>query len=107
MADPAYRDRENKVAHFCSTITLSMGISPAGRIRPLLTAIVVAVLLAMAPHPAFAQRNGNLPVFTSPIDITGLRVQVRAVAPDRETGRPVDVALPAGLLGPTSSCPLL
>lgn len=100
MANPAYRDRENKVTHFYNAITRSMGISPSGRTRTVLTAIAVAVLLVMAPRLALAQPGGNLPAFTSPIDITGLRVQIRTVAPDRETGRPVDVALPAGLLGP-------
>ena len=44
--------------------------------------------------------SGNLPVYTSPIDITGLKLQLRAVAPDRDSGRPVDVALPVGLIGP-------
>lgn len=44
--------------------------------------------------------SGNLPVYTSPIDITGLKLQLRAVAPDRDSGRPVDVALPVGLTGP-------
>src|SRR5260370_5976365 len=90
------------MSYFYSASKLSMGISPSGRTRPLFAAIAVAILLAMAPHTAFPQ-DGNLPVFTSPIDITGLRVQIRAVAPDRETGQPVDVALPAGVLGPKFS----
>jgi hypothetical protein len=42
----------------------------------------------------------NLPIYTSPIDITGLRLQIRAIAPDRETGKPVGITLPPGLLGP-------
>jgi hypothetical protein len=100
MANAAYRDRENKLTHFFRAITFSMGISTSGRTRPLGAAILAAVLLAMAPHPVFAQSGDNLPVFTSAMDITGLRAQVRAVAPDRETGRPVDVAFPPGIVGP-------
>ena len=38
--------------------------------------------------------------YTSPIDITGMRVLVVASAPDRNTGKPVEVPLPLGLLGP-------
>ena len=49
------------------------------------------------PHAQF------LPVYTSPIDITGLKVQLRIFAPDRETGQPVSVPLPGGLFGPKMS----
>ncbi|HZD94685.1 MAG TPA: hypothetical protein VE133_10555, partial [Candidatus Sulfotelmatobacter sp.] len=38
--------------------------------------------------------------YTSPIDITGLKVQLHAVVPDRNSGNPTDVALPVGFLGP-------
>ncbi|MBV8732857.1 MAG: hypothetical protein JO336_23865, partial [Acidobacteriia bacterium] len=53
----------------------------------------------MATSPTVAQ-NGNLPVFTSPIDVAGYPIQLHAVAPDSTTGKPVDVAIPAGLLTP-------
>jgi hypothetical protein len=45
----------------------------------------------------------NLPVFTSPIDVTGLPLVMRVSAPDRETGRLVDIPLPPGFLGPKFS----
>jgi hypothetical protein len=50
----------------------------------------------LAASEAAAQPN----LFTSPIDITGLKVLVVASAPDRNTGNPVEVPLPLGLLGP-------
>src|SRR4051794_9903353 len=42
----------------------------------------------------------NLPVFTNPIDVTGLPLVMRVSVPDRESGRLVDIAVPAGFLGP-------
>jgi hypothetical protein len=45
----------------------------------------------------------NLPVFTSPIDVTGLPLVMRVSAPDRESGRMVDIAVPRGFLGPKFS----
>ena len=44
--------------------------------------------------------NPNLPVFTSPIDVTGLPLVMRVSAPDRETGQLVDIPVPPGFLGP-------
>jgi len=38
--------------------------------------------------------------YTSPIDITGGRIHFVAAAPDPDTGDPVEIPLPAGLLGP-------
>jgi hypothetical protein len=76
------------------------------RIRPWnarLGGVVSLVLLLSGSSLSRAQpepSSGNLPIFTSPIDITGLKVQLRATAPDRESGKPVDVALPVGLIGP-------
>ena len=59
------------------------------------------VLLLFVDSMAHAQPEPeNLPVFTSPIVITGLKVQLRAAAPHRESGNPVDIALPVGLIGP-------
>ncbi|MEO8563993.1 MAG: hypothetical protein ABI601_18075, partial [bacterium] len=45
----------------------------------------------------------NLPVFTTPIDATGLPLLLRVSAPDRETGRMVDIAVPPGFTGPKFS----
>jgi hypothetical protein len=64
--------------------------------------LALLMLLASAANAA-QQGQGNLPVYTSPIDITGFRVELHVSAPDRETGRPIDIALPIGLLGPKMS----
>jgi hypothetical protein len=50
-----------------------------------------------APNPV------NLPVFTSPIDVTGLPLVLRVSAPDRASGKLVDIAVPTGFLGPKFS----
>lgn len=49
--------------------------------------LTVALMLAAVP-PAHAQ-----------VDITGSKLELRAVAPDRDTGKPVAVSLPSGVLG--------
>lgn len=69
------------------------------RFRPL-NALRCLGALALLLCGSSAPRAQNLPVFTSPIDITGLKVQLRIFAPDRESGKPVSVALPPGLFGP-------
>jgi hypothetical protein len=61
-----------------------------------------AVLLLAAitlTNPAAAQPT----TFTTPIDITGFKTQLHAVAPDPNTGHLVDVAIPVGVLGPKMS----
>ncbi len=62
-------------------------------------AVVLALLVGGAAARA-QPGGGNLPIFTSPIDVTGLKLLLVASAPDRDSGRRVDVALPAGLGGP-------
>src|SRR4029077_5740785 len=62
---------------------------------------LLALLMLLASAANAVQRGQeNLPVYTSPIDITGFRVELHVSAPDRETGRPIDIALPIDLLGP-------
>ena len=67
----------------------------------LLASITFAVLLS-GSNASLAQPSqaGNLPIYTSPIDVTGLKLQLRVTAPDRDSGKPVEVALPVDLLGP-------
>ena len=67
-----------------------------------LFALASFAMLLFGNSPSLAQSSqaGNLPIYTSPIDITGLKIQLRVAAPDRETGRPVDVVLPVDLIGP-------
>lgn len=70
------------------------------RITVLIGLGAITLLVFGSPMLRAQPGSGNLPVYTSPIDITGLKLQLRAVAPDRDSGRPVDVALPVGLIGP-------
>lgn len=61
---------------------------------------VLAMLLFGTSVTRGQPGSGKLGVYTSPIDITGLKIQLRVVAPDRESGKPVEVALPVDLIGP-------
>ncbi|MCA3281578.1 MAG: hypothetical protein ING16_01815 [Roseomonas sp.] len=56
--------------------------------------MLCAVVLSLSGSPAAAQPTGNLPVYTSPIDVTGFRMQITAIAADRDSGRPVEVRVP-------------
>lgn len=66
----------------------------------ILAALVAATLILFAVSAPRAHADDTLPVYTSPMDITGGRIQLRAVVPDRDGGQPVEVPLPVGLLGP-------
>src|SRR5690349_11155167 len=70
--------------------------------RPLLLLGVLTLLLAHAGklYAQPAPDSVNLSVFTSPIDMTGLPLVLRVSAPERESGRLVDIAVPPGFLGP-------
>ena len=70
--------------------------------RPLAVLGLLTLLLAHAAT-LYGQPGPNLPVFTSPIDVTGLPLVMRVSAPDRESGRLVDIALPPGFIGPRFS----
>ncbi len=48
-------------------------------------------------------RADNLPVFTSPIDATGARLQLHTAAPQRDTQKLVDVTLPTSWLPPKAA----
>jgi hypothetical protein len=73
------------------------------RIRPLGCLLAAVSALVLILGGSLVTRAQFLPVFTSPIDITGLKIQLRLFAPDRETGQPVNVPLPGGLFGPKMS----
>jgi hypothetical protein len=64
---------------------------------PVLAALMLAPLIG---SPSGVQAQGGLPVYTSPIDATGLRLQVVANVPHRDTGQPVDMPVPPGVLPP-------
>jgi len=70
------------------------------KLRQFTAARTFSLILVMMSGALAAPQNDNLPVFTSPIDVTGFPVQLHAVAPDPNSGKPVEVALPVGLLGP-------
>jgi hypothetical protein len=76
-----------------------------GFARTILLAAMAAIMLvgfagAVSGAAAAGPNDGLLPVYTSPIDVTGLRVRLQASAPDRDSGQPVNVTLPVELLGP-------
>src|SRR5215203_4432790 len=75
------------------------------RIALLSTVAALALALFAGAVPR-AQADPNLPVYTSPIEITGLRLKVEASVPDRDSGKPVIAALPPGVLGPKMSAML-
>lgn len=64
---------------------------------PILATLALALFAGAAPQ---AHADDNLPVFTSAIDVTRGRIQLKAVVPDRDSGRPVEVPLPPDLLPP-------
>lgn len=80
-------------------IKSSIGVLTRYGVHGLINATALVLFLTAVTTMAVAQ-NGNLPVFTSPIDATSYRVQFHAVAPDRNTGQMLDVPIPVGLLGP-------
>jgi hypothetical protein len=59
--------------------------------------------LALLLFGSSVARADNLPVFTSPIDATGARLQLHTAAPQRDTQQLVDVTLPTGLLPPKTA----
>ena len=77
-------------------VTIARGYSTS------LFAFAAVALLLFGSTVLLAQSSqaGNLPIYTSPIDVTGLKLQLRVTAPDRDSGKPVEVALPVDLLGP-------
>lgn len=77
-------------------VTIARGYSTS------LFAFAAVALLLFGSTVLLAQSSqaGNLPIYTSPIDVTGLKLQLRVTAPDRDSGKPVEVALPVNLLGP-------
>ena len=84
-----------------ASVIIAMFARAGKSIRSLLAAISALLLFVISgANGAKANGSDNLPIYTSPIDITGLKLQLRAVAPDRNTGKPVEISLPAGLLGP-------
>ena len=54
------------------------------RIRPLGCLLAALGALTLLLGGSSVPRAQFLPVFTSPIDITGLKIQLRLFAPDRE-----------------------
>ena len=66
----------------------------SSRMRALLVTVLAALVLACL-NPCATAHADNLPIYTSPIDVTGMRLALQGSAPDRETGQQVTVPLPA------------
>lgn len=65
---------------------------------PILGALALTLFASAAPR--VQADDGNLPIYTSPIDITGLRLKIEATVPDRDSGKPIIAPLPNGVLPP-------
>jgi hypothetical protein len=65
---------------------------------PVLAALLLAPFLGSAS--SVRAQGGNLPVYTSPIDATGLTLQLQASVPDRDSGQPINIPVPPQLLPP-------
>ena len=70
--------------------------------RPLALLGLLTLMLAHAGtlYAQPAPNSENLPIFTSPIDVTGLPLVMRVSAPDRASGKLVDIDVPPGFLPP-------
>ncbi|HLH23643.1 MAG TPA: hypothetical protein VK066_14070 [Chloroflexota bacterium] len=73
---------------------------PRTRVALLLSVLAALLLGQFIGSVSRVHAQGPLPIYTSPIDVTGLRLQLQASVPDRDTGQPVNTPLPVGLLGP-------
>jgi len=73
--------------------------SPSSEVRIFNRVLPMLILLTGIA----AAGQANLPVYTSPIDITGFKAVIKAFAPNRDTGNPTEIPLPTGLLGPKMS----
>jgi hypothetical protein len=63
---------------------------------PVLAGLMLALFIGTA-STVHAQ-GGNLPVFTSPIDATGLTLQLQVSVPDRDSGQPINIPVPPEVL---------
>jgi hypothetical protein len=87
---------------FLLNVRRNIRLQPIRRVAGMMT---VAMLVASTSSMQGATNSvnvdpQNLPVYTSPIDITGFRMQIHFAAPDRNTQKPVDINVPVGLIGP-------
>jgi hypothetical protein len=64
---------------------------------PVLAALLLAPFIGSASR---VEADDNLPIYTSPIDATGLRIQLQASVPDRDSGRLINTPLPVDQLPP-------
>ena len=66
-------------------------------------ALGAAMLALLGVSALRVHADENQPVFTSPIDVTRGKLQLLAIAPDRDTGEAIDRPLPVDLVGPKMS----
>src|SRR4051794_10184996 len=78
----------------------TMPTGPRRRGALLLPVLAALILAPFIGSPSRVQAGDNLPVYSSPIDATGLRIQLQASVPDRDSGQPVNTPLPVDQLPP-------
>ena len=64
----------------------------------LLLPVMAALALALLVSPAASVQAQGPTTFTSPIDATGLTLQIQASVPDRDSGQPINIPVPPALL---------
>src|SRR5262245_42561843 len=64
----------------------------------LLLPILAALLLALMVSPTTSVQAQGPTTFTSPIDATGLTLQIQASVPDRDSGQPINIPVPPAVL---------
>lgn len=75
---------------------MNVFLTKAGHRTSFLSALTITCFMTFSA-PTRAQ---NLPIYTSPIDITGGRLSITAFAPDRNSGGMVPLPIPAAAFGP-------
>ena len=73
------------------------------RLRDILFCGLSAIALLLACSSISRAQSDNLPIYTSPIDVTGMPLQFTAAVHQRDSQRLVDVVLPVDLLPPKVS----
>lgn len=65
---------------------------------PCISALVFQLFVLVFAAQVWPLSSAAQNTYTSPIDITGMKLQVRAFAPNRDSGVPFEIPLPPGIL---------
>lgn len=71
--------------------------------KAVISALAFQMFVLVFATQVFSISSAAQDTFTSPIDITGMKLQVHVFAPDRENGNLVEVPIPVGFLTPKLS----